>query len=429
MSAVPTPYTRQANFTSYEATYPSLPKRGVDLDGEFNLLKTALDTTQARLAEIQREDGGLFNGVVGPDAFSRDSLILMGNSVTPRGTWATDTVYDPRDMVQFSGVSYLCVVEHLSGDFATDLTADKWQAISGAGAAADIPISAIVGMAATNVQLALVELMSIKQAVHANLTALAGLTLAADQLPYATGAGAMALSSLTAFARSLLDDADAATVRATLGLSAAATTAIGVAAGNLLALDGSAKIPAVDGSQLTNVVPADGAVTAPKLANTLDLTGKTITLRAQDKALAYLEYRDEKASGTDAGTFTTGAWQTRTLNTEVIDTGGHGSLTANQLTLAAGTYECEIACPAVLCNEHQAKLYNVTDAADTLLGPLAYSNTGGGPALVTGRFTIAASKVFEVRHRCAVTRATDGFGAAGAWGTEIYAVARFWKVG
>ncbi|HEY8356697.1 MAG TPA: hypothetical protein VIL30_04470 [Ramlibacter sp.] len=63
------------------------------------------------------------------------------------------------------------------------------------------------------------------QATSTKLTTLAGQTWAADRFTYYTSASAAAIGTITAFGRSLIDDADASAARTTLGLGSAATTA------------------------------------------------------------------------------------------------------------------------------------------------------------------------------------------------------------
>lgn len=149
---------------------------------------------------------------------------------------------------------------------------------------------------------------------------------------------------------------------------------------------------------------------------------------------AVIVLRDEKSSGTNGGSSTSGSWQTRTLNTEVIDTGGHCSLASNQFTLTAGTYTIWASAPCLSGLQNQIRLQNVTDTATVLLGGNAYSEnaaTQGGQddATLYGQFTIAASKALEIQHRVTLSQATNGYGVAHSFGTEIYTTVILKKVG
>lgn len=151
----------------------------------------------------------------------------------------------------------------------------------------------------------------------------------------------------------------------------------------------------------------------------------------------YLHVRDEKASGTAGGTFTSGAWQTRTLNlvkANTINPATHpvGSAPAsNRITLPIGTYRVQANCPSRFGGVKQARLYNITGAAELVLGQNSSADISeycNSHCQVNGTFTLAAPSSVELQHRTATTKATDGFGAATSWGTEVYAEMEIWKI-
>lgn len=286
MSAAPLPYERVTSFFSYEATYPAKPKSGAQLDAEFNAVRVALNGALSRLGEIQRDDGKLANGSVHLDALSPEALAVSGIEFTPRGQWLTATLYAAGDMAEFDGLSYIALSAHTSGVFATDRAAGKWQVIAGVPADLQDEIDALSSG------------ISGKQDSATNLSALAGLTGAADRLPYFTGLGTLALATFTGAGRTLAAAADAAAQRTALDLVP------GTAANNIVRLDGSARLPAVDGSQLTNVSIPDAAVTAVKLAATLDLSSKTITLPAANTPALTKSYVSAEQTITSGGLLT-----------------------------------------------------------------------------------------------------------------------------
>lgn len=133
-------------------------------------------------------------------------------------------------------------------------------------------------------------------------------------------------------------------------------------------------------------------------------------------------FNETQASGTDGGTFTSGAWQKRTLNTTVVNNIASCTLTSSVISLPAGTYYITADTPWWgTTNQVQNRLANTTDST------YSYGQTGygqGGIGMVGGNIlqtvvTITGTKNFELQHRCVATVTTNGFGIGATFGNSV----------
>jgi hypothetical protein len=162
----------------------------------------------------------------------------------------------------------------------------------------------------------------------------------------------------------------------------------------------------------------------------LTVAGGVPTWATPAGGATYAVFNDTKSpAGTTSGTFTSGAWRTRDLNTSQVNSISGASLASNQITLPAGTYYIDAYAGCFWVNQNQARLQNITDGTTAILGVGAYTVTAGNAfSFVQGVITITGTKVFELQHQCAVTRATDGFGTALNFNTEVYASIAIQKI-
>lgn len=224
--------------TSYTAQEQALGNGtlpGQELDVDLAAIRASVTAVIEFVKQIARSDGNLANGIVTPEALGA-ALIIGFESPS---VWATGVAYTTRSIV-FEGTRvYLCLVAHTSSDFATDLSSGRWSLLADLAGGALVTsnnLSDLPDKPTARANLGLGSMATVNsgtgasdfrtnlqneaffQPLDTDLTAIAGLTSAADLLPYFTGPGTAALAAFTAAGRALVDDADAAAQRTTLGL-------------------------------------------------------------------------------------------------------------------------------------------------------------------------------------------------------------------
>lgn len=133
---------------------------------------------------------------------------------------------------------------------------------------------------------------------------------------------------------------------------------------------------------------------------------------------------------TDGGTFTSGAWRDRDLNTEDCD---FLDLSSNAMVYnQSGDFIYNCTAPAYAVDDHKLRLQNETTATTLIAGDNNFVNDVGGDAAtkanLMGKVTVSLGDSLKLQHRSTANNNDDGFGRTMGFGDDVYAQCEITKV-
>ena len=269
------------------------------------------------------------------------------------------------------------------------------------------------------------------QPLDAGLTSISGLTTASDKMIYTTGSDTYAVTTLTSAGRAILDDADAAAQRTTLGLGTASTLDVGISNNNIakftsgvadndfLKIDGTtvegrssaevlSDIGAITASSsdtltnksidsanntITNIVNADiksdAAIAITKLASSsVNYGGVTLALGASDATPAF--------NLSDATNYPTSSLSGTITNAQLAGSIANAKLSNSSITVSDGSSSTATALGGTITFAGTTNEVEVGESSGTITVGLPNNVTISGNLTVSGTTTTVNTETLSV---------------------------------
>ena len=166
------------------------------LNNNFQNIQEAFDNTlsldgstpNAMSGDLDMNGNALLNiGTLDADSFTLNGTAINNPAsvLSWEGPWTTATAYAAYDVVSQNGSSYICLVAHTSGTFATDLAANNWALLASVGASGAGSGDLVAANNLSDVANTTTSRTNLGAQAQSNiLDDISGLTQATNKIPY-----------------------------------------------------------------------------------------------------------------------------------------------------------------------------------------------------------------------------------------------------